>query len=171
MWHYVTSFHPCTVQLYNIIQLYAIFTCRLYVDWVERLQRPSICFGGVRCTAPSERCAKGAASVARVASCGQTCCTIWSQFLTPRHRHSQKLWASQSFVDSALKSEHIEWGLLPGHALDVTPCDSNSNHLPLCHFTSKGIQNRGEAQRMQEWRRMRKNEEEWGRTMECDCNH
>jgi hypothetical protein len=151
MWHYVTSFHPCTVQLYNCMQ-------SLHVDWVERLQRPSICFGGVRCTAPKD--AQRARPLwpvwHRVAGVAQ----FGHNLVTPRHRHSQKLWASQSFVDSALKSEHIEWGLLPGHALDVTPCDSNSNHLPLCHFTSKGIQNRGEAQRMQEWRRMRKNEEE-----------
>ena len=147
MWHYVTSFHPCTVQLYNCMQ-------SLHVDWVERLQRPSICFGGVRCTAPKD--AQRARPlwpvwhrVAGVAQFGHTSPLPQSKTLSfaELRRFCTQIWAHRV-------------GLLPGHALDVTPCDSNSNHLPLCHFTSKGIQNRGEAQRMQEWRRMRKNEEE-----------
>ena len=152
MWHYVALCYIISPMHCTVIQLYAIFTCRLSRATAKAFHLLRWC--QVHCTERKMRKGRGL--------CGP-CGIVWRvlhNLVTPRHRHSQKLWASQSFVDSALKSEHIEWGLLPGHALDVTPCDSNSNHLPLCHFTSKGIQNRGEAQRMQEWRRMRKNEEE-----------
>ena len=163
MWHYVTSFHPCTVQLYNIIQLYAMFTCRLC-----RLSRATakafhlLRWCQVHCTEPKMRKGRGLCG-----PCGivwrvlQNLVTIWSHLVTATVQNFEIRRAS-SILHSNLSTSSGACFLAMRMWPHVIPTPFAT--LPL------HIQRDPEPWRSTKNARMKKNEEEWGRTLECDCN-